>query len=93
MSDPNWVQAWQELLALHEEKSGGYGTGADALANYVAVSAVNGRPPYMYAIDRIVEKATRAQSLEAQGRVGELEEEFMDIASGALCAEALRRRT
>jgi hypothetical protein len=77
---------------VHEEKSGGYGTGDDPLANYVAVGVSNGRAPFMYALDRMTEKITRCQSLYQQGRVAELEEEFKDMASLALCAEALRRR-
>jgi hypothetical protein len=90
--DPDWLKAHAELVQVHEEKSGGYGTGDDPLANYVAVGVSNGRAPFMYALDRITEKITRCQSLYQQGRVAELEEEFKDMASLALCAEALRRR-
>ena len=96
----NWTCIWgrgclgihDELVDVHVQKSKGYGNGTDPLANYTAVGAINGRPPYMYAVDRIIEKLTRVQSLEAQGRTDELEEEFKDVASLALCAEALRRR-
>ena len=93
MSDPNWVQAWQELLGLHELKSGGYGTGADPLANFTGVASVAQEPSFLYPCRRAVEKLTRVESLVKQERFGELREEFMDIASLMLCAEALRRRS
>jgi hypothetical protein len=91
--DPNWLAAHRELRPLHIEKSSGYGTGADPLANFTAVAAASGRPAFAYPIERLIEKAARCESLIAQGRHAELEEEFKDMASLALCAEALRRRT
>lgn len=74
------------------EKSGGYGTGADPLANFTAVASVTGEPAWRYPRRRILEKLARIESLEAQGRLGEIAEEHLDIASLALCAEALRLR-
>ncbi len=90
--DPHWLEAHAELIDLHREKSGGYGTGADPLANFTAISALTGEPPWRYARRRALEKLARMESLEAQGRIDELQEEHMDVASLMLCAEALRRR-
>jgi hypothetical protein len=90
--DPHWLDTHAELLDMHFEKSGGYGTGEDPLANFVAVAAANGKSPYMYALDRMTEKIARCRSLEAQGRIDELGEEFPDLAGLSICAEALRRR-
>jgi hypothetical protein len=92
IGDPHWLSAHAELVAVHTEKSGGYGTGADQLANFTGVSAISGDPAWLYPCRRMVEKLTRVESLAAQNRTDELAEEFMDIASLALCAEALRRR-
>lgn len=90
--DRYWLDAHAELVDVHREKSGGYGTGADPLANFTAVAAVTGEPAFLYPCRRAIEKLTRVESLVAQGRFGELEEEFKDVSSLALCAEALRRR-
>jgi hypothetical protein len=95
MSDPQghpgYLALLDELRALHQVKSGGYGTGTDKFANYTAVAAAKGQPRFVYPIDRALEKITRCYSLLEQGRVGELGEEFLDIASTFLCAEAMRR--
>lgn len=92
MTDPYWLEAWGELVRTHVQKSGGYGTDADGLANFTGVAAITGDPAWLYPCRRILEKLTRVESLAKQGRVDELAEEFTDIASLALCAEALRRR-
>jgi hypothetical protein len=92
VSDPFWLEAHAELVEVHREKSGGYGTGEDPLANFTGVAAITGEPAWLYPCRRAVEKLTRIESLAAQGRVGELGEEFTDVASLMLCAEALRRR-
>ncbi len=84
-------QILEELRTLHSVKSGGYGTGEDGYANFTAVAALTGQPRYLYATLRAIEKLTRVLSLHEQGRVQELSEEFTDIASLAICAEALRR--
>lgn len=88
---PDFLDLIEECRELHTIKSGGYGTGADLFANFTAVARAKGRPRYEYAVDRALEKTTRVYSLMAQGRVDELEEEFKDIASLFLCAEAMRR--
>lgn len=87
--DSDWLAGHDLLRQLHLEKSGGYGTAMDALANFVAVSKQNGQPPFLYAVDRATEKQARIRSLAAQGRLDELEEEFLDVASGMLCGYAL----
>jgi len=90
--DPDYLAAHAELLQLHRAKSSGYGTGTDPLANFTAVALIEGEPPWRYPRMRALEKLTRIKSLEAQGRLDELEEEHLDVASLLLCAEALRRR-
>lgn len=90
--DPDWLDAWEDLRDLHIEKSSGYGTGEDSFANFTAVAALSGEPPWLYPLRRSVEKLARCESLYDQGRFGELEEEFGDLAGLALCASALLRR-
>lgn len=73
----------------HVEKSRGYGTGDDPLANFTAVAAVSGRPRCEYPIDRIIEKCTRMKSLIQQGNFNKLAEEFEDIGGLAACGHAM----
>lgn len=80
-----------ERLALHIEKSSGYGTDDDPFANFTAVATLTGQPRYLYPVHRSIEKMTRVLSLHAQGRVDELEEEFKDVASLMDCAAAMLR--
>ena len=89
--DPGWLQAHRDLLALHLDKSSTYGTGADPLANFSAVSAITGDTPERYALQRIIEKASRAINQIDAGCSGDVKE-YPDIAGLALCAEALRSR-
>lgn len=91
-ADAVYVQLLDELLDLHYTKSGGYGTSSDPLANFTAIADATGEPAWRYPRRRALEKLTRIDSLEAQGRVDELEEEHLDVASLMLCAEVLRRR-
>jgi len=81
----------EKLGTLHTVKSGGYGTGEDPYANFTAVAALTGQPRYLYATLRAIEKLIRVLSLHERGRTEELSEEFTDIASLAICAEAMRR--
>jgi hypothetical protein len=90
---PEYHEILRELGALHEIKSNGYGTYDSPLENFYAVGRVNQRAPYAYAMDRMTEKLARANILYLNGRIDELEEEFKDIASLAICAEALRRES
>jgi hypothetical protein len=89
--DPEYLELLDELRTLHVTKSAGYGTGKDPLANFMAVAAHSGQPAFVYPVLRAVEKLSRWASLYAQGRLDELEEEHLDVASLLLCAEALRR--
>lgn len=90
--DPVYLQILDEIRELHLLKSSTYGTGADPLANFTAVAGATGEPPWTYPRRRAIEKLARLESLEAQGRVDEMGEDHVDIASLLLCAEALRRR-
>lgn len=90
--DPDYLDLLEVLRELHAVKSGGYGTGADPLANFTAISFLSGEPAWRYPRRRALEKLARMEALEAQGLVGQLEEEHLDAASLLLCAEALRRR-
>jgi hypothetical protein len=89
--DPEYLELLDELRTLHVTKSAGYGTGKDPLANFMAVAAHSGQPAFVYPVLRAVEKLSRWASLYDQGRLDELEEEHLDVASLLLCAEALRR--
>ncbi len=91
MSDPGWVAAYDELYDLHAEKASTYGTGDDALANYVRTSAAVGEPDEYTCWLRIMEKAQRALNM-IRSVQGDECEEGMDVAALALAAEALRRR-
>ena len=92
MSDPGYLRLLDELRDLHQVKSAGYGTSKDPLANFTAIAGLTGEPAHRYPRRRAIEKLARCEALEAQGRVDELGEEYLDIASLLLCAEALRRR-
>ena len=89
--DRRWHAAHAELRKLHVNKSSTYGTDEDPLANFTAVAAKNGQPPEFYALERIEEKLTRAMNMIRAGKAGAVKE-YPDIASLALCAEALLRR-
>ncbi len=90
--DPDWLEVYTGLLRLHCEKSAGYGTGDDRLANFTAVAGISGDPGFLYPMRRSVEKLARCESLYRQGKFSDLAEEFTDIASLMICAEAMRRR-
>ena len=88
---PIYREVLSERIALHVEKSSGYGTGSDPFANFTAVAQMTGQPRYLYPVHRTIEKLTRVLSLHAQGRVDELEEEFKDCASLLDCCTAMLR--
>ena len=90
-ADPGWISAHQRLKELHIEKSSTYGTDGDRLANFTAVADVTGDPPELYPLLRIIEKATRSVNMIRTGQALEVRE-YPDIASLALCCEALRNR-
>lgn len=85
-----WRRVHAGLLAVHIEKSGGYGTGSDPMANFTAIATLTGQPRYVYPVHRAIEKLTRCLSLMEQSREAELGEEFTDVASLLTCAEAMR---
>lgn len=89
--DPEYLKIVDELRDLHHLKSGGYGTGEDAFANFSAIAAVKSQPRFVYPVDRDFEKSIRCYSLLAQGRVSEIEEELLDKASLMVCAAAMLR--
>lgn len=90
-ADPFWLAAHGRLLELHVEKSSTYGVDDDRFSNFTAVAAATGEPPERYALERIVEKATRALNMIGAGREGEVVE-YPDLAALALCCEALQTR-
>lgn len=89
--DPDWHDAHRELGDLHVEKSSTYGNGADPLANFTTLAAVAEQAPERYVLERIVEKCVRALNMIDAGDAVVVQE-YPDIASLGLCAEALRRR-
>jgi len=89
--DPGWLAAHDELYTLHTKKSATYGTDADRLANFTKLGEAAGQPPERYAVERLIEKAIRALHM-IDADIGSDVLEYKDIASLALCAEALRRR-
>ena len=90
-ADPRWYEAWSALLDLHVEKSATYGEDEDRLANFTKLGAAAGQPPERYAVERLIEKAIRALHMIDADKSQEVAE-YPDLASLALCAEALRIR-
>lgn len=90
-ADPFWVAAHQALLALHIEKSSTYGVDDDRFSNFTAVASATGAPPERYALERIVEKATRALNMIDAGQQAAVVE-YPDLAALALCCQALQHR-
>lgn len=90
--DPHYLLLLDELRSLHRVKSQGYGTAADALANFAAVAELTGEPAWRYPRRRAVEKLARLESLETQARLTELRTEYVDVASLCLCGAALLDR-
>lgn len=89
--DSDWLDAHAELRALHVRKSATYGTDTDRFENFSAVAEANGQPPEYYVAERMLEKLTRAFNMIRAGDSRAVKE-WLDLASLALCAEALRRR-
>lgn len=89
--DMRWLEAHDELGALHLRKSATYGNSSDPLANFAGVAVIANQPPERYVLERIVEKCVRAINMIDAGAADDVKE-YPDVASLALCAEALRRR-
>jgi hypothetical protein len=85
------LAAHAELRSLHIEKSSTYGTDEDRLANFTESGLVLGKPPEYAVLVRCLDKLSRAVHMIEAGRADEVKE-YPDLASLALCAEALRRR-
>lgn len=85
------MEAHAELRALHVEKSSTYGTDDDPLANFSESAVMLGKPAEYAVLVRILDKASRAVHMIDAGSADDVKE-WPDIASLALCAEALRRR-
>lgn len=90
--DPHWLDAHRALPALHAEKSSTYGTDSDRFANFTAVAIVQpgNVPRERYAIERAIEKLTRALNMIDAGSADDVVE-YPDVASLALGCEAMRR--
>jgi len=80
----------EDMLALHKEKSQGYGSDHDPAHNFTAVASIAGEKKFYYPMLRIGEKLTRALNLYEAERFDDLSEELRDIALIAVLAEALR---
>lgn len=89
--DPGWIEVHDELLELHLEKSSTYGVDEEKFANYIAVAETTGDAPELYVAQRMIEKLTRTVNQIKAGDAVEVKE-WPDLASLAICAEALRRR-
>jgi hypothetical protein len=85
------MKAHADLLRLHKEKSSTYGTGEDRLANFTKLGEAAHQPAERYAVERLIEKAIRALHMIDAGQAQDVRE-YPDLASLALCAEALRNR-
>lgn len=88
---PEYLKILGERWDLHIEKSGGYGTNADPMANFTAVAELSGLPRWLYPVLRTQEKLTRIMSLYHQGRLDEIDEELSDSSSCLDCALAMKR--
>lgn len=89
--DPHWLEAHGALPDLHERKSATYGTEDDRFANFTAVALITRQAIERYALERLVEKATRALNMIDAGQADAVAE-YPDIASLGLVCEALRRK-
>ena len=91
IGDFRWKEAHAELLNLHLEKSSTYGTKHDQLANFTQAAEILGKPDEYPVLVRMLDKISRAAHMIEQGKADQVKE-WPDLASLALCAEALRRR-
>lgn len=89
--DQHWHAAHGELRELHVEKSSTYGNDADPLANFTESAQILGKPAEYAVLVRILDKVARAVHMIDAGRATDVKE-YPDIASLALCAEALLQR-
>lgn len=94
--DPIFLQALDELRALHLSKGADYADEADPLRNYQQSADDNGLPAWRAAQLRLSEKYHRLMVLtRGEGRVPNhesLDDTLIDIAAIALIVRSLRRR-
>jgi hypothetical protein len=87
--DEHWLEAHAALPALHADKSGTYGVEGDRFANFTALARVTGAVPERYAVERLLEKATRALHMIDAALANDVRE-YPDIASLGLVCHALQ---
>lgn len=94
--DPRFLQALEELRALHLSKGEDYADAADPLRNYQQSADDNGLPAWRAAQLRLSEKYHRLMVLtRGAGRVPNhesLDDTLIDIAAIALIVRSLRQR-
>lgn len=94
--DPRFLQALDELRALHLSKGEDYADAADPLRNYQQSADDNGLPAWRAAQLRLSEKYHRLVVLtRGAGRVpnhDSLDDTLIDIAAIALIVRSLRQR-
>lgn len=89
--DPGYYDVWRGLWDLHLRKSSTYGVEDEKFSNFVAVAQQDGVVPEKVVLYRILEKAHRALNMIKSGQDLEVKE-YVDMASLAIIAEALRCR-
>lgn len=94
--DPRFLQALDELRALHLTKGADYADAADPLRNYQQSADDNGLPAWRAAQLRLSEKYHRLMVLtRGAGRVPHhetVDDTLIDIAAIALIVRSLRQR-
>lgn len=96
MADAHFLQALDELRALHISKGQDYADAADPLRNYTVSGADNGLPAWRAAQLRLSEKYHRLVNLtrghERAPQHESVDDTLMDLAAMALIVRALRHR-
>ena len=94
--DPGFLQALDDLRALHLSKNHDYADESDALRNYVMSAKDSGVEPWRAAFLRLSEKYHRFCNLTKKGAVPKhesVDDTLMDLAALALIVRSLRART
>lgn len=92
VKDTRFLDAIEEIRALHLKKNADYGTNEDPYAN-VRASEGWGVPPWQGAMIRATDKVIRLQKFAATGELANepVEDAFLDLATYALIALVLYR--
>lgn len=93
--DPGFLQALDDLRALHLSKGHDYADATDPLRNYVQSALDGGIEPWRAAWIRLSEKYHRFVNLTRKGDAPNhesLDDTLMDLAALALIARSLRAR-